>query len=289
MKQVNPFCIFLLLLAFISPLSNAQSVHNTDYNLWQSNIRDTFWVFGNTANVRTEPGLAGAIQDSLVCGTLVTTQKEEYALDNVKGIFAPWVKVYYQRNGKNKEGYLWLGMLALGRCTKGDISFLYGIEKIAAAKDEYGPVMWHIKAKAVAANGHLLDEQEWKMDGREMAATEGKLLGDLGLSNTEDILRISFGGEACGVPTHYFYFGWTGNKLLPLPGKMGVSDAGVYYHSETFLFPKESGGQPDKIIKLTEEGEADEEKVDKDGAPVFKIKKSRQVWLWNGNKAVKAK
>ena len=68
---------------------------------------------------------------------------------------------------------------------------------------------------------------------------------------------------------------------------MEVGDAGVFYHTETLLFPKEKGGQPGKIIKLSEEGEADEEKVDKKGEPIFKVKKSREVYLWDGASAKK--
>jgi len=56
------------------------------------------------------------------------------------------------------------------------------------------------------------------------------------------IYRISFSGEACGIPTLHYYFGWNEKEFLELPEKYDVGDAGVYYHTEEFVFPKEKGG-----------------------------------------------
>ena len=271
--------------------ANAQLQGNTDYNIWNITTNDTAYIYGNMINVRSQPSLTAAIQDSLPCGTMLVIKANEKQIDLVKGIHAPWVKASYTANGSVKEGYIWLGLIALGSYVKDDIRFIYGIERIVAAaenNDLHLPATWHIKAKAVSITGRPIAEQEWKMDGPEIAATGGKLLGDMGLKNTTDILRVHFGGEACGVPTNYFYFPWTGKQLLPLPSKMEVGDAGVYYYTETYLFPKEQGGQPDKIIKLSEESEASE-KMDKNGEPIFKTTKSRTVYTWNGERAMKAK
>jgi len=170
------------------------------------------------------------------------------------------------------------------------MQMLYGIDKITPAQtvpsEQYEPAVWMVQVKAVGEDGRLLDEKTLKMESSETSVSNGKLLGDMGLSQVQDIVRINFGGEACGIPNNYYYFAWTGSKFLSLPGKMEVGDAGVYYHGETFIFPKETGGQPGKIIKLSEEGEADEEKVDKEGNPIFKVKKTREVYTWDGSRAV---
>jgi hypothetical protein len=291
---MKPKCLLLLLGMLITGLSSyAQLKESTNYNIWSLQNGDTTYVYGRMANVRTASGTEAAVQDSLPCGTQVTIMNQDTVLQQVKGIYAPWVKVRYNKNGNDHEDYLWLGMLTLGHFEQGETKFVYGLEKIIAAKnntnEDFVPAVWFIRVKAVDNSGRVLDEQEIKMDGLETSVCSGKLLGDMGLENTTDIIRINFGGEACGIPTKYYYFGWTGAKFLPLPGKMEVGDAGVFYHTETFLFPKEQGGQPGKIIKLTEEGEADEEKVDKNGEPVFKIKKSRVMYNWNGKQAIKAK
>lgn len=272
--------------------SKAQTAGNTDYYIWNLNAADTTYVFGNMANVRTAPDLTATIQDSLLCGTMIIIKEKETKVDAVKGIYAPWVKVQYFIDGKDRDGYLWMGLLPLGNYQEDDLLFLYGIDRIVAKgveADGYQPPGdWNIKAKAVEKSGRIIDEYEWAIKEPEITVTQGKLLGDMGLENIADILRLQFGGEACGIPTNYFYLGWTGNKFVALPGKTEVGDAGVYYHTETFLFPKEQGGMPGKIIKLTEEGEAGEQ-LDKNGDPIFKITKSRTVFKWDGKKAIKLK
>lgn len=292
MKNHKPFYSILAALFFFASYNcHAQFKENTDYNIWSARPGDTFSVYGRMANIRTEPNTTAEIQDTLICGSKVIIKEQGTVLENVKGIYAPWAMVEYNSPQGRKEGYVWLGMLALGSFKKEETRFLYGIEKLTAAinntDEDFVPAVWYIHVKAIDSKGNILDEKEVTMNGMETSVSGGKLLGDMGLKNTEDIIRINFGGEACGIPTNYYYFGWTGSKLLPLPEKMEVSDAGVFYHTETFLFPKEQGGQPDKILKLTEEGEAEEEKVDKNGGPIFKVKKSREVYTWDGVKAKK--
>jgi hypothetical protein len=291
MKHKPHYFLLVLFSFFATCIANAQFKESTDYNIWSARPDDTFSISGRIANVRTEPNTTADIQDTLICGSKVIIKEQGNVLENIKGIYAPWAKVQYNTIHGRKEGYVWLGMLSLGSFEKGETRFLYGIERLSAERNiegqDFVSAVWYIHVKAIDNKGNILDEKEVTMDGMETSVSGGKLLGDMGLKNTEDIIRINFGGEACGIPTYYYYFGWTGSKFLSLPGKMEVGDAGVFYHTETFLFPKEQGGQPDKILKLTEEAEADDDKVDKKGEPIFKVKKSREVYTWDGVKAKK--
>lgn len=291
-KRSVVFSLFILLWIGSTLPATAQLADNVAYNIWNVKPGDTLKVYARSVNVRNAASLKAPLQDSLVCGTPVIIQEQGSVLEHVKGIAAPWVKVQYYIDKRNvTTGYLWLGALALGSYTKESTSFLFGIEKIIPGRnkeeEDFKPAIWSIRVKAMDNTGALLDEKEVKLEDLGIVSATGKLLGDLGVSNTEDILRIWFSGEACGIPTYFYYFGWSGKHFLPLPGKMEVSDAGVFYHSENMLFPKEPGGQPDKIILLVEEGEADEKKVDKLGGPVYHIEKSRRTYLWDGVKAKK--
>jgi hypothetical protein len=89
----------------------------------------------------------------------------------------------------------------------------------------------------------------------ESSYFENKTIGHLGLSKLQNIYRISFSGESCGVPTFDYYFGWNGKKFQPLPEKMNVGDADVFYHSEEFVFPSEKGGKANMIVKKIEQAE----------------------------------
>lgn len=291
MKNKSAFYLLVLLCCLVQQVF-AQSAGQGDYNIWGANPGDTFYVYGRMANIRTEPNATAAIQDSLPCGTQVIIMEQGKELFALKNIHAPWMKVRYSAGKESGQGYIWEGLLALDCYSKNDpaVRFLYGLEQVIPPGDnpedkDFEPERWLIRLKALDTKGDILDEQEWKTPSPETSATSGKLLGDMGLKNTSDIVRIQFGGEACGIPTYYYYYGWTGSKLLPLPGKMEVGDANVYYYHDTFLFPSEPGGQPDKIIKLSEEGEA-LDKVKKNGEAIYKVKKSREVYLWNGTRAV---
>lgn len=283
--------VFALCTGFVFTTGYAQSANQGDYNIWGANSGDKYYVYARMANIRSEPNAAAAIQDSIPCGTAVVITEQGKELFPLKNIHAPWMKVQYYAGNETKSGYIWEGMLALDCYTKTDptVHFLYGLEQVIPGGNpedkDFEPETWLIRLKVLDTAGKLLDQQEWKTPSPETSATSGKLLGDMGLKNTTDIVRIQFGGEACGVPTYYYYYGWTGKNLLPLPGKMQVGDAGVYYYHDTFLFPTESGGQPDRIIKLSEEGEALDNQ-DETKEPVYKIKKSREVYLWDGARAV---
>jgi hypothetical protein len=131
------------------------------------------------------------------------------------------------------------------------------------------------------ADHKLLDQKTIEKSISESAYFEGKVLGDLGLKKVQDIYRISFNGEACAIPSLFYYFGWNGKQLLLLPEKYSVSDAGSFYHSENFIFPKEKGGKPGLIIKQIEEAVNEEETGD-----VFSVTESSEVYTWDGEKAL---
>lgn len=246
--------------------------------LWYAEPGDTLKVYAEKAYIRQEPSLQAGIADTLYAGATVIIGKEAGKPLTMKGMTAPWKQVSY---GQNRQGYIWLGLLAINNHTKNDLSFLYGIEKAITRKEEE-PIKYLIRLK-VLRNDQLLQMKEWTVNGAEYAvSSELKMLDDMGLENIQSIVRINFSGEACAIPTDYYYFGWTGKELLALPGKSNVSDAGAYNYEETILFPKEAGGQAGKIIKLqlTEQFAEDMETVEKRST-------TREVYLWDGNKAVK--
>ena len=72
---------------------------------------------------------------------------------------------------------------------------------------------------------------------------------------------------------------------MELPEKYDISDAGVYYHSEDFIFPKENGGKQDVILKKVEEGQYDEDSFTHNNY-VTHVTKWTETFKWDGQKAV---
>lgn len=281
----------LALLSFliISIQTQAQVPGREGYDLWGSSFGENkqWWVYGNKVLVRNDSSSTGKVIDTVFLGDKVELLRKTSAFSTNNNIYAPWVEVKY---GAGKKGYVWLGLMAFQQLNKGDTSFLYGLEKIAASTRVPGfeETKYYIGIKA-ACNNKLLDKKEWAIAGDESSSfAESKLLGNMGLANTHEILRINIGGEACGIPTNYYYHGWNGQRLLSLPGKYTVGDADVFYHSETLLFPAEKGGLPGYIIKLVQEEEMLEEETATRPAR-YKKKTGREKYVWNGEYAVKVK
>ncbi len=286
MKQTT-----LLLVAFLFASANvfSQTTDNVDYNVWSIQPDSIYIVFAKKAYVRSDAGVSNPLIDSLAAGEKIIAKEQTKRFETVRNIYAPWVKISYTKDGAQKEGYMWLGSVAIKNTWAGNTNFLFGIDRLEKEKDASDPTSTYIKyvmqVKAVADS--VIDQKEWKIDAGEAATyMDMMMLGDTKLQNLQNVVRMQAGGEACGIPTNYFYYGWTGKKFLPFPGKYSVGDAGVFYHSETLLFPHEKGGQPNKILKLTEEEEVLEEATETKKEKV-KRSKSKEVYVWNGEKAIK--
>ena len=285
------FLTAILFTIFIIPVA-AQNTDDADFNIWYVQKDSSYAVFANKAYVRSGPGISNAIIDSVRIGEKVIAIEQTKTFTTVRNIHAPWLKVTYSKAGKPTEAYIWEGMLAIKCMNFGDVKFIYGIDRIekilAKSAEGFSTTNFVIQLKAIKSDS-LLAVKEWKIDGGESANfTDMIALGDTRLKNLTNVFRISFGGEACGIPTNYFYYGWTGTNLLPLPGKYSVGDADIFYHSETLLFPHEKGGQANKIIKLIEEEETLEEETDTKKAKI-KHSSAKEVYVWNGEKAIRQK
>jgi len=281
----------LLFFIAISGHSFAQTPGREEYTIWQTYDSIPQWyVYASKAMVRQSPAADAVLLDSVPAGTKMESTDLVKTFTVARGIHAPWVKVRYSKGDQEKTGYVWVGSLAFKNLVKGDTAFIYGIDKVLSKKvdADYSEYTLHIGIKAIY-NHTLLDEKKWTINGDESSSyADAKLLGNMGLQNTHEILRINIGGEACGVPTNYYYHGWNGQHFFDLPTKYSVGDAGVFYHSETLLFPAEKGGRPGHIIKLMEEEEMLEEETDTKPAK-YKKKTGKEIYAWNGEKAVKLK
>ena len=258
-----------------------EEFRHTDY--WRSEKEEAIVAVKN-CYIRSEPSTSGLLLDSLQMGNKVKIVQSTENLLKIKGINTNWAEVQYKTpRGDSKLGYIWKGFLALDFVSVNEETFLTTITKISQKtnRDNYTENIFHIAAIVLNKQNEVVGEKIITKDVLESHYFQNKAIGSLGMNNLKDIYRISFHGEACGIPSYYFYFGWNGNELIELPGKMEVGDAGVFYHSETFLFPKEPGGKQNLIIKNIEEAEAVDE-----AAQVYDITKSKETYTWDGRKAI---
>ena len=194
------------------------------------------------------------------------------------------MEIEYSKNNQIKTGFLWKGFIAVGNATKGNTTFLTTIDskyskKVQRDDYEYERDFYKISVKAINSENQIISEKSFSKALPESHFFQNSAISSWGLKDLNSIYRISFSGEACGIPTLYYYFGWNEKEFLELPEKYDVGDAGVFYHSEEFVFPKEKGGQTNTIIKTIKEAENTDENSN---TYDFLVTKTTEYYSWDG-------
>ena len=280
----------MLLLSHSILFSQEKSSHNYFWNDYDKYVAI---IGANNCYVREKPAIQSQLLDSLQIGKNIKVLKaaDENTVNTdmqIKGLNVSWVEIEYLNNlGKQVKGYLWKGFIAIGSFKNQNITYLTTIDKVEKKTEiePYEAELFLITVKIIDSNNTLVGQRTMKKAIGDSHYFQNKAIGNLGLKGLENIYRISFSGEACGIPTLYYYYGWNGKNFLELPEKYDVSDAGVYYHSEDFVFPKENGGKPDVILKKVEEGQYDENSFTNNNY-VTHLTKWTETYKCNGHEAV---
>lgn len=246
MKSTILCCFFILIT------SNGLIAQSDWYYTFSTPENDKRYIYANTANVRDQPGLDSEKIDQLVCGHEITTIKETEIKEEIDGISGNWIKVSYEKDGEQKEGYLWQGTLSYTQLRRGDIKFVFGL-------DNYNTKTYQTIASIKAVKDQkLLDKSTFEVCA--IATAGGQIIDKHGLKGISQVIEIMFGGAACGVPTCSNYFGWDGKKFIPLIQTYKVGDGGVYSYIETLSFPT-TGSLNNILIKYVEEATDEEGKA----------------------------
>ncbi|NLR80547.1 hypothetical protein [Chitinophaga eiseniae] len=286
MKTMFFFC-FVCILSFLTCTVFAQE--ETDGRTWGLFADQSRYIYGDTAFVRASADTRQAPIDTLYTGDEIAITDITDKVLNLRGMKLPWIKIKYKKEGQDKEGFLWQGIISLAPMRRGELKLVAGMERRVDTILVYDDgsknpgKQFLVKIKAVQGGKVIATNSFRMMDDEAANFAEPKVMSGLGLSNVQYIMVLSFGGEACGIPTNYHYFAWLNDgRLVALPERMCVGDAGAYYHDESFIFPVEKGGEPDTIIWHVEEEEATD-KDDKDGNPVMKTNINvSSKYAWDG-------
>ncbi|NML23575.1 hypothetical protein HHL16_22035 [Pseudoflavitalea sp. G-6-1-2] len=283
----------ILCLAFtVAAHAQDDDTRYSDFRSWGLYPGDTpieRYIFADTAYVRISPDTKQPPLDTLFAGDNIQVAKVEKQALTIRGMQGPWLAVYYTKNGSQKTGYIWQGLVSCMPLRRGDIKYVYAPERkfdsTIVADGRKHKLSYFLMKLKVVQNGQIIAKASFATPDDESANwSEAKIMSGMGLTNVQQILVFTFSGEACGIPTMYHYLAFTkNNQLVQLPGKMTVGDAGVYYHDENFTFPNEKNGKPDMIFWNSKTEESNEKKLDKNGEPILEVteKKSR-AYTWDG-------
>ena len=274
--------IFLLLF---TNLIFSQEIASENY-FWSFNYEGkTDAIIGvKNCYVRQDSTTNSQLLDSLQIGDIIKVIKNTSENLNIKGLNLSWVEIEYSKNNQIKTGFLWKGFIAVGNATKGNTTFLTTIDskyskKVQRDDYEYEGDFYRISVKAINSENQIISEKSFSKELSESHFFQNSAISSWGLKDLNSIYRISFSGEACGIPTLYYYFGWNEKEFLLLPEKYDMGDAGVFYHSEEFIFPKEKGGQTNTIIKTIKEAENTDENTNSFD---FLVTKTTEYYSWDG-------
>jgi len=278
MRKLIGYCLVTLGVGPLYTKAQENLKFDDSFNLWNVRCGQQATVFAAKAYVREQPNLKAAIVDSLSIGNIVTITSPPFKGNTIKNFYAPWHEITYAENGIKKIGFIWLGLLALGKLSASDGSqYIYGFERLTENSD--GQNLFSTGVKMLDAKGGFLAEHTYPFTYSGQTFAQSKLLPAMGLQNVKQILRMEFLGEACGIPSEYYYMAWTGKQLIDLPSRYSVADAGIYYYDEKMLFPSEHGKNNQIIYKYIEEGEALDDHAENAN---FKITKKQEEFQWSG-------
>jgi hypothetical protein len=277
---MNKVFLIILVLLQLDSFSQEKNAHNY---YWSNEENQRAIVGVNNCYVRENPSTKATLLDSLQIGKEITVVKSTDIDYAINGVNVSWVAIEYQnKSGTISKGFLWKGFIALGYVKKKDLTFLTTIDKFENRKSD-GMDVFSISTKVLSNQNVVLGQKTFQETLGESAYFQNNTIGGFGLKNVSHIYRISFEGEACGIPSLFFYFAWNGTKIIQLPGKFGAADADIYFHNEDFIFPKEKGGKPNTIIKFFKEGETRDEEAKR---PTYTVKEWKEIYKWNGKKTI---
>lgn len=267
--------LFLLMLQFFTAQENevyADGIFSFEENKTQK-------IFTDWTRVRLDPGVNAQIVDSLQVNQQVMILKKENAVLKLGERNANWYKISYQKGENTLEGYIWGGNLCVGYRNKNGYDFLFGLSKTIDRKNkEINEIEKQNIAGIKVLEGNTLIDEVYFDTGRaeELSSAAFNIESNHKLQNVEFTLKAMVSGEACGIASYDQYVLFKGKKLIALPQLTNVGDAGVFYHSEEFIFPNDKGGVPNAFILKVEDMEVDERDREKK-------KHSFRTYLWNGN------
>ncbi len=214
-------------------------------------VDSQYFTMVTDANFREKPGTDSKVLAKLAIGTPVkmVAVAEEYYTQ--RGVTLPWVKVEIAPTGaKPQKGYLWGGFLALAH--------------IQTPDEEYMPNPGVLYLTGVVAHDTTKHEITVQVrackDGKELAKTEFKTVGDLGyypsfgvdyspFEGVKALLFVNYYYPACGYASGDNLLFWKENgELTRVLETSSVSDGGVFYSSETYVLPTDKGGIGNHIL-----------------------------------------
>lgn len=251
-------------------------------------VDSQYFTMVTDANLRDKPGTQSKVLTKLPIGTAVKILAVSEEMYVQRGVTLPWVKVRANLPSAPMEGYIWGGFLALAH--------------IQTPDEEYMPNRGVLYLTGVAAYDTSKHEMTVQVraakDGKELAKTEFKTVGDLGyypsfgvdyspFDEVRAVIYVDFYYEACGYPSGNNLLFWKENgELEKVLETSSVADGGVFYSAEQYVLPTDKGGISNHVMVVKDEAQFEEKE---DGYALSKQSYQVTLYKWTGTKLAKVK
>lgn len=238
---------------------------------------DRALVFREDAALFEEPSESSQI----VCALPVGEELFRLAAVDIQyegdGMSCTWMEAFCEMDGVTCRGYIPHSWLALTDQTlSGDTLFMFGIDTYYT--DHYRFVG---SARAVRG-GEILWESVFYPPGGAFGGNDYRYGVSSGQIDAEDytfsnLIMLSFLYEACGFENRNILFVWTGSYLVLGISASTVYEAGLFHHTEEFIFPEQESPSSARIMLVTTKEEFDDDTMD-----YFITSQDTTHYLWNG-------
>ncbi len=234
-KQMSSILTLLTICLF----ANAQQKLHCGYDDCGFESGEVVYLFGDQVQLREGPTTTSKVLKTLKIGTqLVILGKHENSW-RYKGRDSHFYKVGY----KGMEGYVLGGLIAIERKVVRKATHLFGQAKTG---DE------HYLLIRTLAEDSSFTEKATRLGNTQFYLSH---LGTKGVPEVEGILWVDYISEGCGSEGGGIYFFQQEGTLHQVARLSQVSDAGVCYFWEEFVFPEDDHGVAGKIRYKKEIGE----------------------------------
>lgn len=237
MKAKQILSILTILTICLS--TNAQEKTHCIYDGCGFDTGQTVYLFGDQVQLREAPTTNSKVLKTLSIGTPLVIQEKHANSWRYKGVDHPFYKVSY--NGM--EGYVLGGLISLDRKVIKNLVHLFGRSK--TGDEDY------LLIRSLKDGGNFTEKATRLANGQFSLSA----LGSKGLPDVDGILFVDYLSEACGVEGGGIYLFQQEGDLHQVARLSQVTDAGVYYFWEEFIFPEDTYGVPGKIRYKKEMGE----------------------------------
>ncbi|TAI48138.1 SH3 domain-containing protein [Flagellimonas allohymeniacidonis] len=219
-------------------LNFAQENPNSSWEASDFKPGEQVFLFGNNVKLRSDPRIESEVIELLRIGEWVEIIEKTKFSWPYKGFDSPFYKVKYD----TEVGYILGGLLSLEKKSLNGIDYYFAISKEG---ERSFLNMRHVEEGDYVEQKTALSNVNFKI----------KVLDNKGVPHLDSILLIDYQAEACGEEGGGIYFFVHGNHLIKVGELSQISEAGIFYYAETFVFPDDENGVPEKILFKKEQAQ----------------------------------